>query len=161
MTLKHPEEFHYHKLNDFGAGGLRFREANEIISKIVVDCPVLNGGIPYLQIKTFFDRSWKSCPGANLNFLPAYIQLDHVYGLTGYELNLAHRGESSVSMINVFSSGTDALSRNDPLTKLSMGSPLVTDTKCSHIGDASPSCISDLLILEASTLVSWFPLGAV
>lgn len=88
MTKKHPSEFNYHPLNNFGAGGLRFREANDIIGRIVENCPVMNGGIPYNQIKSFFDSMWRTFPGADKDIYPAYIQLDHVYGLEGLDLNL-------------------------------------------------------------------------
>ena len=88
MINKHPEEFHYHLFNDFGEGGLRFREADEIIKKILLKCPIINGGIPYKEIKLFFDENWNILPGAKKNVYPAYIQLDHVYGLEGIELNM-------------------------------------------------------------------------
>ena len=88
MINNYPQEFHYHFFCDFGAGGLRFREANEIVKKILQKCPVINGGIPYEKIKLFFDENWKNLPGAKENLYPAYIQLDHVYGLEGINLNM-------------------------------------------------------------------------
>jgi len=83
MINNHAEEFHYHLFNEFGDGGLRFRDANEIIERILIDCPIINGGIPYNKFKQFFDNIWKTLPGANHNIIPAYIQLDHVYGFDG------------------------------------------------------------------------------
>jgi hypothetical protein len=47
MTTHYPEEFHYHAFHYFGEGGLRFREANEILKQILLNCPIINGGIPY------------------------------------------------------------------------------------------------------------------
>jgi hypothetical protein len=88
MISKYPKEFQYHAFRDFGEGGLRFREANEIVKKILLKCPVINGGIPYEKIKLFFDENWKNLPGAKENLYPAYIQLDHVYGLEGIDLHI-------------------------------------------------------------------------
>jgi len=81
MTSKYPEEFHYHLFRDFGLGGLRFRDPHEIVKKILLNCPVINGGIPYKNIKLFFDENWNTLPGAKKEICPAYLQLDHVYGV--------------------------------------------------------------------------------
>ena len=88
MVNNYPKEFHYHLFNDFGAGGLRFREANEILEKILLECPIINGGIPYEKIKSFFHENWNTLPGAKEDLYPAYIQLDHVYGLEDIDLNM-------------------------------------------------------------------------
>jgi hypothetical protein len=81
MIKNYPKEFNYHVFDKFGSGGLRFREANEIIKKILLKCPVINGGIPYEKFKLFFVENWNILPGAKKDVYPAYIQLDHVYGL--------------------------------------------------------------------------------
>ena len=50
MLMNHPEDFNYHKLSEFGEGGLRFREANEIMDDMLSVCHVESGGIPYCQV---------------------------------------------------------------------------------------------------------------
>ena len=84
MTNKYPEEFYYHLLNAFGAGGLRFREKNEIVDKLLKDCPIIDGGIPYNKFKIIFDNTWKRLTGANKDIYPGYIQIEHVYGIDSY-----------------------------------------------------------------------------
>eukprot|EP01037_Dinobryon_pediforme_P018291 gene18292-18553_t len=77
MMNKHPGEFRYHELRHFGEGGLRFREANSI------------------QVTRFMLKKWRevsnsskasTTPNGELREFssrPAYVQLDHVYGLPG------------------------------------------------------------------------------
>ena len=81
MVTHYPEQFNYHLFCDFGLGGLRFREGNKIVKQILQKYPLINGGIPYEKIKLFFDENWQNLPGVKKNIYPAYIQLDHVYGL--------------------------------------------------------------------------------
>ena len=88
MSRNYPSEFKYHPLPIFGTGGLRFREANQIMDQLVEKCSIINGGIPYDDIKLFFEESWYLLPGADQDIIPAYIQLDHVYGLEGIDLNI-------------------------------------------------------------------------
>ena len=87
MIKHHPEDFHYHELSLFGNGGLRFREANSVIDDMLKVCQVVDGGISYNQIREYVACNWKqlTTPGQTM---PAYIQLDHVYGLEGIDLNL-------------------------------------------------------------------------
>ncbi len=108
MTRFHPHLFHYHPFGDFGEGGLRFREANDVIDSLLAACRFSDGGLSYEQMKTyFFHRTWKKknntavvapqnsfCQNSydiekRVVVRPAYVQLDHVYGLDGVDLNLS------------------------------------------------------------------------
>lgn len=86
MTNKYPSEFNYHELNLFGKDGLRFREANHILDSMLSFCDVSYGGISYHQVRQYVLANWVKMPCAGQN-IPAYIQLDHVYGLEGIDLN--------------------------------------------------------------------------
>ena len=88
MLKNHPEDFNYHELSLFGDGGLRFREANNIIDDMLRVCRIVDGGIKYSEIAEFVGNNWKhlTTPG---QCMPAYIQLDHVYGLEGIDLNMS------------------------------------------------------------------------
>lgn len=44
MTKMHPEEFHYHELSMFGEGGLRFREANNVVDDMLTVSRIEDGG---------------------------------------------------------------------------------------------------------------------
>ena len=88
MINKYPDEFNYHAVNKFGYGGLRFRDSTEIINQVLQICPIINGGIPYEKIKNFLQDNWYNLPGSNKDLFPAYIQLDHVYGLEDISLNM-------------------------------------------------------------------------
>jgi hypothetical protein len=83
MLRHHPNEFHFHDLEHFGAGGLRFRDANSIVKDMLATCNVSDGGLAYRQVKLFVDESLRRS-GEN----PAYIQLDHVYGLDATDLEV-------------------------------------------------------------------------
>ena len=84
MVNKHANRFNHHPLPIFGDGGLRFREANCIVDEILRHHKVNFGGLSYPQVREFVMQNWRmlSSPG---NILPAYIQLDHVYGLYGFD----------------------------------------------------------------------------
>lgn len=86
MLRYHPEHFYFHPLSMFGAGGLRFREANEVVEEMLASVRFSNGGLSYTQVKDFFLSKQQSNDG---KCIPAYVQLDHVYGLDGVDLNLA------------------------------------------------------------------------
>ena len=97
MLKHHPRDFNYHELAHFGDGGLRFREANNIIDDMLKACRVVDGGIAYSDVADYVLSNWMklTTPG---QCMPAYIQLDHVYGLDGIDLNLsAPEGPSSSS----------------------------------------------------------------
>ena len=105
MITNYPEEFKYHVFDNFGAGGLRFRDANKIINTILLSCPVINGGIPYKKIKLFFDENLNIFPDTKENLYPAYLQLDHVYGIEDIDLNMINKHLfSTMTPAKVFSS---------------------------------------------------------
>jgi len=84
MLRYHPDIFNYHELKMFGDGGLRFREANSIIDEMMKHYKITNGGLSYNDVNNFVRINWKSLSGlTNQQCYPAYIQLDHVYGLQG------------------------------------------------------------------------------
>jgi hypothetical protein len=74
MINNYSQEFHYHKLCHFGQGGIRFRDTKEIMAKILLECPLDNGGISYDKLKMFFENKYSPT-------IPGYIQLEHVYGM--------------------------------------------------------------------------------
>lgn len=86
MMRFHPEHFFFHPLKMFGEGGLRFREANEVVEEMLSSVRFSNGGLSYTQVKDFFLSKQQSADG---KCIPAYVQLDHVYGLDGVDLNLS------------------------------------------------------------------------
>ncbi len=105
MLQRHPREFHYHTLDQFGEGGLRFREANAVVEEMLRACPLADGGLSYDQVRRFTDSHWQSLSGGSAALTtnssssssersvcckapPAYVQLDHVYGLQGVDLRL-------------------------------------------------------------------------
>eukprot|EP01038_Epipyxis_sp_PR26KG_P005644 gene5644-7792_t len=94
MIRYHPNDFNYHELQMFGEGGLRFREANNIIDEMVRECPLKDGGLSYYQVRSFVVHNWKRLPSHG-QFRPAYVQLDHVYGLAGIELNISDKSNNN------------------------------------------------------------------
>ncbi len=95
MIRFHPESFHYHPLSSFGEGGLRFRKAIPIIDDILNSYAFTNGGLSYRQIVEYVDNNWRRI--SNHEARPAYIQLDHVYGLDITNLNIfVSSGNTSV-----------------------------------------------------------------
>ena len=84
MLRNHPNLFNYHELKLFGDGGLRFREANTVIDEMMKQFVITNGGLSYRDVNNFVKINWKSLSGlSNQQCYPAYVQLDHVYGLEG------------------------------------------------------------------------------
>jgi hypothetical protein len=87
-------EFRYHALEIFGAGGLRFRQTDEVLREMISLCGVKDGGIPYAKAREFAKLKWSSgsdsngSGGGSGGGGTGYLQLDHVYGLGGIELNL-------------------------------------------------------------------------
>jgi hypothetical protein len=90
MLNRHPTEFHYHPLSDYGEGGLRFRDANRIVEQMLASCPLSKGGLSYGQIVTFAKENMAEFQGPistaqevrlEHSVVPGYIQLDHVYGI--------------------------------------------------------------------------------
>lgn len=142
MLRMHPEDFHYHPLKLFGQGGLRFREANEVVEDMMEKLSLSNGGLSYHQMTVYFADHWlKLCqesvekkaskrggglPTAKALKKPAYVQLDHVYGLDGVDLNI-------VETITTISSDSTGLSPVLVLSSNSSSSSLSDNEKC---GDA-------------------------
>jgi len=90
MLRYHPEDFFFHPLSMFGEGGLRFREANEVVEEMLASVRFSNGGLSYLQVKDFFiSKSKQQLNDGKCSTIPAYVQLDHVYGLDGVDLNIS------------------------------------------------------------------------
>lgn len=112
MQRFHPEDFHYHPLAHFGAGGLRFRKANAIIDDMLNYYAFTNGGFSYRQVKLYVEQNWRRISKSLIP--PAYIQLDHVYGLDAKNLNI-FISTSSVSADTTVASlsqeGPDELTR--------------------------------------------------
>jgi len=101
MLKHHPHEFHYHDFDLFGQGGLRFREANDVCEKMLAACPLQDGGLSYSQVVQFVRQTLiagsssgerqgaaTASPSAHA-CIPGYVQLDHVYGLEGIDLNMS------------------------------------------------------------------------
>jgi hypothetical protein len=101
-------------------------------------CRVCDGGISYSHVRDFVSANWKTlCPSADVAF-PAYIQLDHVYGLEGRELNLSTPWAPQPSSTNEYFAVSD-FSCNS-----SMGSPEISRSQ-NHNNDVlscSPTSIA-------------------
>jgi hypothetical protein len=79
MLRKYPEEFHYHPLDAFGEGGLRFRDASEVAKEMMEVCKVSYAGLTYVQVRNYTLEH--ILPKEGVTLIPGYVQLDHVYGL--------------------------------------------------------------------------------
>ena len=129
MLKNHPDDFNYHELSLFGDGGLRFREANNIIDDMLKQCRIVDGGIKYSEVAAFVNANWKhlTTPG---QCMPAYIQLDHVYGLEGIDLNLSsppHPPTSSAAVVTPPTApGSDS---DDESVHINSSSPSASDFK--------------------------------
>jgi hypothetical protein len=108
MVYNHPDSFHYHPLDHFGKGGIRFREANEVISKMLQDCSYSDAGISYAQVVNFTFSNHSILSNDSLvringdldqMNIPPYVQLDHVYGLRGIDLRLSDTAIKVLSSI--------------------------------------------------------------
>jgi len=150
MLKHHPDDFHYHELSQFGDGGLRFREANNIIDDMLKACRVVDGGIAYADVADYVSSNWMklTTPG---QCMPAYIQLDHVYGLDGFDLNLSvPEGASSSSAVVT---PPTAPADDDAAT---MGhSPAASDIKRLTVGsNGNDDCMSSLKQAAAAATMS-------
>lgn len=95
MLNRHPAEFLYHPLSQYGEGGLRFRDANRIVEQMLASCPLNKGGLSYAQVREFAHLHMAEFQGRvstaqttaldgrqeQAYAVPGYIQLDHVYGI--------------------------------------------------------------------------------
>jgi hypothetical protein len=122
MLRNHSSSFHYHDFSLFGDGGLRFRKAIPIIDDILSHYSFTNGGFSYQQIKHYVKNNWERLSTTSNNpnrVFPAYIQLDHVYGLDPNNLNIfiscssSQSGSTSIdpSVTSITQDETDELKR--------------------------------------------------
>ena len=87
LTAKHPHALRHHRLADFGEGGLRFRDAVAVVNDIARSSPVSlamaeSGGLSFHLVYSYMTRHWETLSAPNVPaHMPAYVQLDHVYGL--------------------------------------------------------------------------------
>jgi hypothetical protein len=109
MVRLHPKEFNHHILPNFGEGGLRFREANCVVEEMLSRCKVLHGGLSYAQVREFVLTNWKKLSSHGQD-VPAYIQLDHVYGLQGVDLNFLDNANNSVMETSMTSTEASTVS---------------------------------------------------
>ena len=58
----------------------------QIIADMLESCPFVNGGISYDQVLEFTMKKFEV--GSEDGAAPPYVQLDHVYGLEGIDLNM-------------------------------------------------------------------------
>ena len=150
MLRYHPDQFHYHDLGLFGEGGLRYREANDIIENLLAECPFSNGGLSYVQVKDFFFARYQSDDPANSSVVgvkPAYVQLDHVYGLDGVDLNLSGRIPASreTFSLRAFSQLKELTSVDDLPADL-FASPVNVTVKRTAQSPSSPRSVDDSAI---------------
>ena len=59
----------YYPFNQYGKKGIRYRENNEILNKLLSECNIKNG-ISYNDFKLFVKN--------NYNNIPSYIQIEHL-----------------------------------------------------------------------------------
>jgi hypothetical protein len=83
MLRYYPGEFNYHPFSQFGESGLRFRDATGIVNDMMVRATVTHGGISYSNTTNYVmtNLDFLSTATVSRHVCPAYIQLDHVYGL--------------------------------------------------------------------------------
>eukprot|EP01041_Mallomonas_annulata_P012457 gene12457-26206_t len=85
IQTKYPNVLQHHRLADFGEYGLRFRDAAGVVRTMLQSTTSHGGscdiGLSYSQIFNYVQLNWKclSLPTVPTH-IPAYIQLDHVYG---------------------------------------------------------------------------------
>jgi hypothetical protein len=117
MLRNHPSSFHYHDFSLFGDGGLRFRKAIPIIDDILSHYSFTNGGFSYQQIRAYVKNNWERLSTATNNpnrVFPAYIQLDHVYGLDPSNLNIFISCSSSQSGSTSIDTSVTSVSQDEP-----------------------------------------------
>ena len=92
MSYYHSDELHYYPLSMYG-DGVRIREPEKFIEKMIETCDSSLGGIAYEEIFNYVNSLVKS--GAfeserndkkegNNYIVPAYLQVEHVYGLSQF-----------------------------------------------------------------------------
>jgi len=145
MLRKHPTAFHYHPLKLFGEGGMRFREANGIVDEMLQACPLSNGGLSYQQVTEFMFEKWNGLGSVEdrqqqlqLHIKPAYVQLDHVYGLQNLDDSPTDADASSHPTSILSSNEVVSKRRLRPIStrrKLSLTSAILSATNRSSVMD--------------------------
>lgn len=85
LQTKYPSVLQHHRLADFGEGGLRFRDASEVVRQMIksaasegISCDI---GLSYKLISQYVTQHWQTLSSPVPAHMPAYVQLDHVYGM--------------------------------------------------------------------------------
>lgn len=144
MLNKHPDKFHYHDLNCFGEGGLRFREANTIVDEMLKSCRLRKCGLSYKQVSNFMLKKWHELSEKQQlqPFLrPAYVQLDHVYGLPGK----ATRRILMLSTINLKDANRNLIANSCRKRRIDSDTETHADTSCESATSSSSSSATHLL----------------
>lgn len=93
--------FNYHQLEEFGSGGVRFRDSGDVLRDIVAACGVLDAGVPFERLRRFAVQRWPGDRGGDEDLReggPGYLQLDRAYGLSlghPHESHFDHAPDSS------------------------------------------------------------------
>lgn len=164
MLRHHPEVFNYHELKLFGDGGLRFREANSVIDEMMKQFVITNGGLSYSDVNNFVSVNWKGLSGlTNQQCYPAYVQLDHVYGLEGIVNLETLFQQSPVSSAFNFDDNNDKLLCNsssscvpfglsdDDKQSISTDSDEIMDTSSSDADESLEMETDERIILQPSS----------
>ena len=157
MLNKHPDKFHYHDLKCFGEGGLRFREANTIVDEMLKSCRLRKCGLSYKQVSNFMMKKWLELSSEKQRlqlqpFLrPAYVQLDHVYGLPGK----ATRRILMLSTINLKDANRNLIANSCRKRRIDSDTETHADTSCESA--ASSSTVLSSILSPANSLeeVEW------
>ena len=74
MHMKYPHLLVYHEFETFGSSGIRYRDCQEILPRILTQCHVPEHGLSFQEFKKFITLSQRtrSCP------FPSYIQIEHI-----------------------------------------------------------------------------------
>ena len=152
MLNKHPDKFHYHDLNCFGEGGLRFREANTIVDEMLKSCRLRKCGLSYKQVSNFMLKKWEELSEKQQlqPFIrPAYVQLDHVYGLPGK----ATRRILMLSTINLKDANRNLIANSCRKRRIDSDTETHADTSCESATSSSSATLYRSNLLSADSRV--------
>ena len=71
MQNYYPDDLRYHSYDQFGARGVRHRDSTNILSDIMEECIIVNGGFLYQDFVECFVP-------IHMHRLPSYIQIEHL-----------------------------------------------------------------------------------
>jgi len=71
MQHYYPDDLRYHAYDQFGARGLRYRDSTNILSDIMEECVIVNGGFLYQDFVECFVP-------IHMHRRPSYIQIEHL-----------------------------------------------------------------------------------